>query len=84
MEVTCYSDRKIEEFKERIQQLKGEYRAYLHKLRVLEPSASAASWSSRPYVGQKRRAEPTSGNTDHTFYLSLCWQKYMCPRPGII
>ncbi|XP_076462380.1 uncharacterized protein LOC143294788 [Babylonia areolata] len=56
MEVTCYTDRKIEEFQDRIRQLRGEYRAYLQKLRVLEPELNAASWADRPYTNRKRCA----------------------------
>lgn len=57
MEVPCYTDSKVEEFTERIQKLKREYQAYMHKLRTLEPDVSASSWSSRPYGGRKRQVK---------------------------
>ena len=56
MEVPCYTDTKIEEFTDRIHRLKQEYRAYLRKLRSLEPDISAASWADRPYANRKRQA----------------------------
>ncbi|KAK7100493.1 hypothetical protein V1264_023439 [Littorina saxatilis] len=56
MEVPCYTDSKIEEFSDRIQRLKQEYRAYLHKLRRLEPDVNPQSWSDRPYANRKRQA----------------------------
>ena len=56
MEVPCYTDGKIQEFSDQIQRLKQEYRAYLRKLRALEPDISAASWADRPYTNRKQHA----------------------------
>ncbi|KAL8583778.1 hypothetical protein ACOMHN_036413 [Nucella lapillus] len=68
MEVTCYTDSKIEEFQDRIQRLKLEYRAYLRKLRALEPDLNAASWANRPYANRKRHTNSDipqeKGDTD--------------------
>lgn len=60
MEVPCYTDGKIQEFSDQIHRLKQEYRAYLRKLRALEPDISAASWADRPYANRKRQAGRTT------------------------
>ena len=69
MEVPCYTEGKISEFTDQIQKLKGEYRAYLHKLRALDPGQSSASWSTKPYGARKR---PNEGDFFFSFNFLIC------------
>ncbi|XP_075688193.1 uncharacterized protein LOC142657028 [Rhinoderma darwinii] len=51
-----YSDRKIEEFQEKLEALKKEYQSYLWKLRRLDPSCKEHPWKPRGYT-RKRTAD---------------------------
>ncbi|XP_044156999.1 uncharacterized protein LOC122943381 [Bufo gargarizans] len=51
-----YSDRKIEEFQEKLEALKKEYQKYLWKLRRLDPSCKEHPWKPRGYT-RKRTAD---------------------------
>ncbi|KAM4641580.1 uncharacterized protein O3C94_015919 isoform 2-T2 [Discoglossus pictus] len=51
-----YSERKIQEFQERIETLKKEYQSYLWKLRRLDPSYKEHPWKLRGYT-RKRAAD---------------------------
>ncbi|KAG9466551.1 hypothetical protein GDO78_016431 [Eleutherodactylus coqui] len=51
-----YSERKIEEFQEKIDTLKKEYQRYLWKLRRLDPSCKEHPWKLRGYT-RKRTAD---------------------------
>ncbi|XP_071983547.1 uncharacterized protein [Engystomops pustulosus] len=55
-QLTHYSDRKIEEFQEKIESLKKEYQSYLWKVRRLDPSCKEHPWKPRGYT-RKRTAE---------------------------
>lgn len=60
MEVPCYPDRQIKEFEARIDHLRGEYKAFVRKIRQLEPDLSATPWSDRPYAAKHRKTEASS------------------------
>ncbi|XP_069835504.1 uncharacterized protein [Dendropsophus ebraccatus] len=51
-----YSDRKIEEFQEKIEALKKEYQRHLWKLRHLDPTCKEHPWKPRGYT-RKRTAD---------------------------
>ncbi|XP_056388931.1 uncharacterized protein LOC130283443 [Hyla sarda] len=51
-----YSDRKIEEFQEKMEALKKEYQRYLWKLRRLDPACKEHPWKPRGYT-RKRTAD---------------------------
>ncbi|KAG8437089.1 hypothetical protein GDO86_007970 [Hymenochirus boettgeri] len=55
-QLTHYSDRKIQEFQVKIEELKKEYYSYLWKLRRLDPSCKDHPWKLRGYV-RKRTAD---------------------------
>uniref|UniRef100_A0A0B6Z9G4 Uncharacterized protein n=1 Tax=Arion vulgaris TaxID=1028688 RepID=A0A0B6Z9G4_9EUPU len=57
MEVTCYPKRQIEEFECRIDRLRGEYKAFIRKLRQLDPDLKTTPWSDRPYMGKRNKFE---------------------------
>ncbi|KAM4021913.1 uncharacterized protein ACNLHF_027222 [Anomaloglossus baeobatrachus] len=48
-----YSDRKIQEFQERLDALKKEYQSYLWKLRRLDPSCKKHLWKPRGYTRKR-------------------------------
>ncbi|KAH9490878.1 hypothetical protein Btru_034172 [Bulinus truncatus] len=62
MEVSCYPARQIEEFEQRLNHLRGEYKAFVHKIRQLEPDIDATPWTDRPYAGKQRKLH--SDNAD--------------------
>ncbi|KAM3915760.1 uncharacterized protein RB166_018003 [Leptodactylus fuscus] len=51
-----YSDRKIEEFQEKLEALKKEYQSHLWKLRRLDPACKEHPWKPRGYT-RKRTAD---------------------------
>ncbi|XP_072275458.1 uncharacterized protein [Pyxicephalus adspersus] len=55
-QLSQYSERKIEEFQEKIEALKKEYQSYLWKLRRLDPSCKEHPWKPRGYT-RKRNAD---------------------------
>ncbi|BFY99800.1 hypothetical protein BsWGS_02840 [Bradybaena similaris] len=57
MEVTCYPQRQIEEFEHRVDHLRGEYKAFIHKLHQLEPDLKTSPWCDRPYAGKRRKTD---------------------------
>ncbi|XP_005098534.1 uncharacterized protein LOC101850416 [Aplysia californica] len=59
MKVTCYPERQVDEFSKRIDGLKGEYKAFLRKIRQLDPDVQATPWSDRPYSKKKRLEQQT-------------------------
>ncbi|XP_041357939.1 uncharacterized protein LOC121374885 isoform X2 [Gigantopelta aegis] len=61
-EVTCYPQSKIDQFSRKINGLKWEYRAFVRKLRELNPGLEVTPWTDRPYAGHKRKAEPESSD----------------------
>ncbi|KAM9435473.1 uncharacterized protein Hap1MRO34_001599 [Clarias gariepinus] len=54
-QLSHYPERKIAEFQQRIDQLEKEYKAYLNKLHLLDPSCKHQPWSPRAYT--KRRPD---------------------------
>ncbi|XP_077134675.1 uncharacterized protein LOC143788715 isoform X1 [Ranitomeya variabilis] len=48
-----YSDRKIEEFQEKLEVLKKEYQSHLWKLRRLDPSCKEHPWKLRGYTRKR-------------------------------
>ncbi|KAF5900561.1 ankyrin-3-like, partial [Clarias magur] len=60
-QLSHYPERKIAEFQQRIEQLEKEYKAYLNKLHLLDPSCKHQPWTPRAYT--KKR--PDSGG-DHS------------------
>ncbi|XP_073400682.1 uncharacterized protein [Dendrobates tinctorius] len=48
-----YSDRKIEEFQEKLETLKKEYQSHLWKLRRLDPSCKEHPWKLRGYTRKR-------------------------------
>ncbi|CAL1540333.1 unnamed protein product [Lymnaea stagnalis] len=64
MEVSCYPKRQIEEFERRIDNLRGEYKAFVRKIRQLEPESELTPWSDKPYVGKQRKLELKSFQED--------------------
>lgn len=60
-QLTHYPERKIAEFQQQIEALEKEYKRFVTKLRVLDPSCKHKPWTPRSY--SKRRADtldPTS------------------------
>ncbi|KAM4721592.1 uncharacterized protein WCC33_007878 [Rhinophrynus dorsalis] len=55
-QLTHYSERKIQEFQEKIEALSKEYQSYLWKLRRLDPSCKDHPWKLRGYT-RKRNAD---------------------------
>lgn len=54
-----YPERKINEFQLHIESLEREYKSYISKLRVLDPTCKHTPWVPRAYC--KRRADPQDG-----------------------
>lgn len=54
-QLSHYPERKIEEFQLRIEALEKEYKLFIAKLRVLDPSCKHEPWTPRVYC--KRRAD---------------------------
>ncbi|XP_069794604.1 uncharacterized protein [Narcine bancroftii] len=52
-QLSHYSERKIEEFQDHIEELQKEYRCYLWKLRRLDPSHKEHPWKPRAYTRKK-------------------------------
>ncbi|XP_006635080.1 uncharacterized protein [Lepisosteus oculatus] len=53
-QLSHYPERKIAEFQQQIEGLRKEYKSYLHKLRVLDPSCKHQPWNPRGYTKRKR------------------------------
>ncbi|XP_063795337.1 uncharacterized protein LOC134957392 [Pseudophryne corroboree] len=70
-----YSDRKIQEFQEKIEALKKEYQSHLWKLRRLDPSCKEHPWKPRGYT-RKRAADGKAPSWiesgEHTSGKLLC------------
>lgn len=54
-QLTHYPERKIAEFQLKIESLEKEYKRFIAKLRVLDPSCKQKPWTPRSY--SKRRAD---------------------------
>ncbi|GFN81388.1 heparan sulfate glucosamine 3-o-sulfotransferase 1-like [Plakobranchus ocellatus] len=62
MEVSCYPKKTIEEFERRINQLRGEYKAFVRKAHELEPDLTATPWSDRPYSSKRPKLNKDEPN----------------------
>jgi len=65
MEVTCYPQRVIDDFNQRIDRLRGEYKAFVRKIKNLEPDLDSTPWTDRPYnkkskVDQREKEESST------------------------
>ncbi|XP_008305459.1 uncharacterized protein LOC103376744 isoform X2 [Cynoglossus semilaevis] len=54
-QLSHYPERKIAEFQQNIEALEKEYKKFITKLRVFDPSCKHKPWTARPY--SKRRTE---------------------------
>lgn len=54
-QLSHYPERKITEFQQNIDALEKEYKKFIAKLRVLDPSCKHKPWTPRPYC--KRRGD---------------------------
>ena len=45
----CYPESKIKEFNQKIDHLQGEYKAFVRKLRKLDPNIKETPWTERSY-----------------------------------
>ncbi|KAK3089258.1 hypothetical protein FSP39_002146 [Pinctada imbricata] len=54
LQVPCYPERKIAEINVRITHLQGEYKAFVRKLREIDPKIKEIPWQDRPYQDRKR------------------------------
>lgn len=61
MEVPCYPEHVISDFSQRIDRLRGEYKAYLRKLRDLCPEETQTPWTDRPYSAKRRKPSEQMG-----------------------
>uniref|UniRef100_A0A8C2H1F4 Uncharacterized protein n=1 Tax=Cyprinus carpio TaxID=7962 RepID=A0A8C2H1F4_CYPCA len=57
-QLSHYPDRKIDEFRQRIEELETEYKRFLKKLCSLEPTCKHKPWEPRAYA--KRRQDPVT------------------------
>ncbi|XP_073673040.1 uncharacterized protein [Garra rufa] len=57
-QLSHYPERKIDEFRQHIEELESEYKRYLKKLRSLDPTCKHKPWEPRAYA--KRRQDPVS------------------------
>uniref|UniRef100_A0A3B4A0R0 Uncharacterized protein n=1 Tax=Periophthalmus magnuspinnatus TaxID=409849 RepID=A0A3B4A0R0_9GOBI len=56
-QLTHYPERKIAEFHLKIEALEKEYKSFITKLRMLDPSCKHQPWTPRAYKAYKRRAD---------------------------
>ncbi|KAL5017574.1 hypothetical protein ScPMuIL_007163 [Solemya velum] len=56
-QVTCYPERKIEEYSQKIDYLQREYRAFIRKLRALDPKSEVLPWTERGYSARKSKVQ---------------------------
>ena len=63
LEVPCYPERVINDFTERIGRLKGEYKAFLTKLKALDQQYKVVPLAERVYEvrGNKRKSSNNTG-----------------------
>ncbi|KAK6188426.1 hypothetical protein SNE40_004603 [Patella caerulea] len=62
--VPCYPQKQIEEFNNRIDKLQGEYRAFLRKLRFLDPDIKSTPWTNRPYSSKRSKSDSANQIND--------------------
>ncbi|XP_050402159.1 uncharacterized protein LOC126818666 isoform X2 [Patella vulgata] len=68
--VPCYPQKQIEEFNRRIDKLQGEYRAFLRKLRFLDPDIKSTPWTNRPYSSKRSKINSANQINDSDTVLS--------------
>ena len=56
--MSCYPESKIQEYREAVQQLQGEYWAFVRKIKLLDPQCDVVPWTERGYSSRKRSADP--------------------------
>nr|XP_020487543.1 uncharacterized protein LOC109982587 isoform X1 [Labrus bergylta] len=56
-QLSHYPERKIAQFQQHIDSLEKEYKSFMSKLRVLDPTCKHSPWTPRAY--HKRRADPS-------------------------
>uniref|UniRef100_A0A671NEX9 Uncharacterized LOC107658158 n=1 Tax=Sinocyclocheilus anshuiensis TaxID=1608454 RepID=A0A671NEX9_9TELE len=66
-QLSHYPERKIDEFRQHIEELETEYKRYLKKLRSLDPTCKHKPWEPRAYA--KRRQDPGSNQNTCQFML---------------
>ncbi|KAF7645589.1 hypothetical protein LDENG_00201510 [Lucifuga dentata] len=59
-QLTHYPERKIAEFQLRIEALEKEYKSFITKLRVLDPSCKHKPWTPRAYCKRRTDAQDSS------------------------
>lgn len=53
-QVPCYPERKIQEFRSNVDHLQGLYKAFVRKLKGLDPQLTSIPWNDRVYESKKR------------------------------
>ncbi|XP_053549601.1 uncharacterized protein LOC128641075 [Bombina bombina] len=71
-QLTHYSDRKIQEFQEKIESLKKEYQSFLWKLRRLDPTCKDHPWKQRGYSRKRTADGSASDSGEHGGTRLLC------------
>ncbi len=66
-QLSHYPERKINEFRQHIEELETEYKRFLKKLRSLDPTCKHKPWEPRAYA--KRRQDPVSNQNICQFIL---------------
>ena len=79
MEVPCYPEHTIAEFNKRIDSLRGEYKAFIRKIRQLEPDLQVTPWTDRPYAKRKRaEIEPSTPTGISMIFCIFKKRLYKC------
>ncbi|VDH89964.1 uncharacterized protein LOC143072271 [Mytilus galloprovincialis] len=79
-QVPCYPEAKIKEFNLKIDHLQRQYKAFVWKLRKLDPKVKQIPWVERGYTtGQKRKL-----NSDEsvTVQMAISHEMPFCQMPG--
>lgn len=73
-QVPCYPESKIKEFNQKIDHLQGEYKAFVRKLRKLDPNIKETPWTERSYkkVQEKKITESSSVYSEPTTDILDC------------
>ncbi|XP_041064788.1 pre-mRNA-splicing factor ISY1 homolog [Carcharodon carcharias] len=78
-QLSHYSERKIKEFQDHIEELQKEYQHYLWKLRQLDPSHKDHPWKPRAYT---RKRPPNSTTQTISQLATLHSLKRLCMPPS--
>lgn len=63
-QVPCYPERKIQEFSSNIDHLQGLYKAFIRKLKGLDPQLTSIPWNDRVYQSRKRHCNEEASQSD--------------------